>query len=191
MGSRPVPDRIHILGASGSGTTTLAAAIAARHGHRHLDTDDFFWLPTDPPYQTPRPRDLRLQMLSTALTASPAWVLSGSLCGWGDPLIPRFQLIVFLTVPTDVRMHRLRAREVTRYGREAIAPGGPRHEAHVTFLDWAGRYDHADATERSRTLHDRWLAAVDVPVVRLDGDRRVAAQLAALEAAAARDRVPG
>jgi hypothetical protein len=43
--------RIHIVGASGSGTTSLASAIAAQCGHRHLDTDDFFWMPTSPPYR--------------------------------------------------------------------------------------------------------------------------------------------
>jgi adenylate kinase family enzyme len=188
MGTRPLPDRIHILGASGSGTTTLAAAVAAKHGHRHLDTDDFFWLPTDPPYRTPRPREARLEMLSIALAASPAWVLSGSLCGWGDSLIARFQLIVFLAVQTEVRLQRLRARELARYGHDAIAPGGRFHQAHVAFLEWAARYDHADATERSRALHDGWLAAVRVPVVRLEGDRPVAAQLASIEAAAAGER---
>ena len=178
-----LPDRIHILGASGSGTTTLAAAISARHGHRHLDTDDFFWLPTDPPFQTPRPRAERLASLQGAQAETPAWVLSGSLCGWGDPLIPRFQLIVFLAVPTEVRIQRLRARELSRYGGDAIAPGGRLHQAHLAFLDWAARYDDADVTERSRALHDEWLATIPVPVVRLEGDRPVAAQLAAVEAA--------
>jgi ABC-type uncharacterized transport system substrate-binding protein len=37
-----LPNRIHILGASGSSTTSLAALMARRCGHRHLDTDDFF-----------------------------------------------------------------------------------------------------------------------------------------------------
>lgn len=144
MGNRPLPDRIHIVGASGSGTTTLAAAVAAKHGHRHLDTR-------------------RLLLAS-----------HGS--------------IVFLAVPTDVRMQRLRTRELARYGHDAIAPGGRLHQAHVAFLEWAARYDHADATERSRTLHDGWLAAVAVPVVRIEGDRPVAAQLASIEAAAAGER---
>jgi adenylate kinase family enzyme len=185
MGNRPLPDRVHIFGASGSGTSTLAAAVARKHGHRHLDTDDFYWRPTDPPYRNPRPRAERLELLSATLAATPAWILAGSLCGWGDPLIPRFQLVVFLLVPTDVRMDRLRARELTRYGTEAIAPGGRLHQGHITFLEWAARYDHADATERSRTLHDGWLATLSVPVVRLEGDRPVVAQLASLEAAAA------
>ena len=122
-------------------------------------------------------------MLESTLAGCSAWVLSGSLCGWGDPLIPRFELIVFLAVPVDLRMQRLRARELARYGHDAIAPGGRLHEAHVAFLEWAARYDHADVTERSLALHEAWLAAMPVPVVRLEGDRPVAAQLAALEAA--------
>lgn len=48
---------IHIFGASGSGTSTLGRAVAAGLGWRFLDTDDFFWLPTDPPFTTPRPRE--------------------------------------------------------------------------------------------------------------------------------------
>ena len=41
---------IHIFGASGSGTTTLAEKISRELGYFHLDTDDYFWLPTDPPF---------------------------------------------------------------------------------------------------------------------------------------------
>src|SRR5262245_19615648 len=133
--------RVHIFGASVSGTTSLATALAGRHGHLHLDTDDFYWLPTQPPFQTVRPREERLGRLETALAQSASWALSGSLCGWGDPVIPRFDLVVFLVVPTDVRMARLRAREEQRYGTSAIAPGGPLHRGHVEFMDWAARYD--------------------------------------------------
>ena len=147
-----MPNRIHIFGASGSGTSSLASALAARHGHRPLDTDDFYWLPTDPPYERARPREARLALLASALAQSPSWVLSGSLCGWGDPLIPEFDLAVFLVVPTPVRLSRLRAREAVRYGHQAIAPGGERHDAHVAFLDWAGRYDAGGAEMRSRAL---------------------------------------
>src|SRR3989442_2601089 len=136
-----LPDRVHIVGASGSGTTSLAAAMSATHGHRHLDTDDYFWLRTSPPYREKRPREARLALLRGALAESPSWVLSGSLCGWGDALIPEFDLVVFLVVSTEIRLARLRAREVERYGREAIAPGGELREAHVEFLDWAARYD--------------------------------------------------
>ena len=44
--------RIHILGASGSGTTTLGRALAERLQCPHFDADDYFWVPTDPPLPT-------------------------------------------------------------------------------------------------------------------------------------------
>ena len=97
-------DRVHILGASGSGTTTLGTALAERFGYAHLDTDDFYWEPTDPPFQRARERSRRQALLAAALDAQPRWVLSGSLRGWGDVFIPRFELVVFLLVPKRLRL---------------------------------------------------------------------------------------
>jgi adenylate kinase family enzyme len=179
----PLPHRIHIFGASGSGTTSLAAAVAARYGHRHLDTDDFFWVRTDPPYRQERPREERLELLRHALGASDSWVLSGSLCGWGDSVIPQFDMVVFLMVPTPVRLARLRAREVARYGRQALTEGGELHTSHVKFLEWAGSYDTGGVEIRSRTLHEAWLAVLPGTLLRLEGDRSVEEQLAQLEVA--------
>ena len=176
-----LPNRIHILGASGSGTTTLASAIADERGHRHLDTDDFFWIPTNPPYREIRPRDERLALLRDALSRGVPWVLSGSLCGWGDPLIPEFDLVIFLVVSTPIRLARLRAREIARYGRQAIAGGGQLHQAHVAFLDWAAGYD-TGGSERNRAMHEAWVAALPGAVLRLEGDRPVGEQLARIEA---------
>ena len=65
-----LPDRIHIFGASGSGTTSVASEIAGKYGHHRLDTDDFFWVPTDPPYREKRLRDQRLALLRQALLDS-------------------------------------------------------------------------------------------------------------------------
>jgi adenylate kinase family enzyme len=115
--------RIHILGASGSGTTTLGRALAARLQYPHCDTDNYFWVPTDPPYTKQRERPERQRLLMDDLTAHDAWVLSGSLCGWGDVAIPLFELVVFLSIPSEVRMARLHRREHARFG-ERILPGG-------------------------------------------------------------------
>jgi len=133
---RPI-DRIHLFGASGSGTSTLGAALAARFGYTHLDTDTFFWEPTDPPFQRPREVSERRRMLAAALDAHPRWVLTGSLCRWGDIFIPRFELAVFLILPHDLRMARLIEREHQRYGAAALAPGGALHAKYREFLAWA------------------------------------------------------
>jgi len=87
--------RIHILGASGSGTTTLGRALAARLQCLHFDTDDYFWLPTDPPFTHQRARTERQPLLMDDLTAQDAWVVSGSLCEWGDVAISLFELNAF------------------------------------------------------------------------------------------------
>lgn len=99
------------------------------------------------------------------------WVLSGSLSGWGDPLIPKFDLVVFLIVPNEVRMERLRARELQRYGELAS----------VEFLEWANRYETGGFEMRSRKLHEAWLKNLQTPVLRLEGERSVNDLLAQIE----------
>jgi adenylate kinase family enzyme len=179
--------RIHILGASGSGTTTLAAALAARLGCPHHDTDAYFWLPSDPPFQHIRETKARQAMLRADLEQPGGWALSGSLCGWGDPFIPLFDLVVFLYIPTDLRMARLRAREITRYGEAAIAPGGAMHGGSTAFLQWAAGYDEGDLENGSEyrclRVHNAWLAALPGPVLRLEGAATVEANLARVLAA--------
>jgi adenylate kinase family enzyme len=114
--------RLHITGASGSGTTSLGAALAKTLGCHHLDTDDFYWLPTDPPFRTKWHASERLSLLNSALAGKAGFVLSGSLDGWGDPLIPLFTAVIFLETPTSIRLSRLQGREAQHYGDEAIAP---------------------------------------------------------------------
>ncbi len=166
-------NRIHILGASGSGTTTLAAAISGRYGHEHLDTDYYYWEQTDPPFQKKREVAQRQQLLGAALDAHPHWVLSGSLRGWGDIFIPRFQLVIYLYVPTDVRLSRLRERERQRFGVDATKPGGEMHETSEAFLEWAAAYDDGNMEGRSRRLHEQWLENLPCRYVRLEGSRTV------------------
>jgi adenylate kinase family enzyme len=178
--------RIHITGASGSGVTTLGASIARSKDWRHLDTDDYFWLPTSPPYQTQRSVPERLELLANHMAGQPGWVLSGSLEGWGDPLIPQFDLVVFLFLPPDTRIVRIRAREQARFGTQ-IEPGGAMHETHEAFVAWARGYDRQDgASGRNLQKHRDWLARLDCPVLEITGEptreESLARVLAAIEA---------
>ncbi|HEY5009444.1 MAG TPA: AAA family ATPase [Caulobacteraceae bacterium] len=160
---------IHVVGASGSGTTTLAVALAERIGARHLDTDSFYWLPTSPPFQDKRPVADRLALMRTAFAESgERWVLSGSLLTWGIGLASEFDLVVFLYVPPDVRMARTLARERERYC-DNILPGGEMHKSHLAFLDWSRSYDRPDGPGRSLANHKAWLATLTCPVLEIAG----------------------
>jgi len=164
--------RIHITGASGSGTTTLGKALAAALDVPQYDTDTYYWLPTDPPFSEKRPIAERLALLGPLL-AHDGWVLSGSVVSWGNPLMRFADTVVFVVTPTDIRMQRLRRRESERYG-DAIAPGGRMHAGSQEFLAWASRYDEPDFPSRSRARHEEWLRAIALPVIRVDGTRPVA-----------------
>ena len=159
---------IHIFGASGSGTSTLGRALAEKTGFRFMDTDDYYWLPAEPMYTLKRPIPERLALMVRDLDECSDAVLSGSLAGWGDPLIPRFTLAVRLNTPTPVRMERLKQREYARYGRR-ILPGGDLFEQSQAFLAWVAQYDDGLPPLRSRALHDLWQQKLSCPLLTLDG----------------------
>jgi adenylate kinase family enzyme len=165
--------RIHIFGASGSGTTTLGEALADTIRCPHYDTDEYFWMPTDPPFQTVRERTERKKLLRQDLEESNSWVLSGSLCGWGDFTIPMFDIVVFLWLPPVVRMERLKKREIERYGPSIENPGDPRHMGHKIFLDWAASYDTGGFDMRSKKRHEEWIASLPCKILRLEQEQTV------------------
>jgi adenylate kinase family enzyme len=163
--------RIHVMGASGSGVTTLGRALADAMALPCHDSDDYFWLPTTPPFRVQRARADRLRLMEEVFLPRADWVLSGSLAGWGDPLIPKFDLVVFMKTPREVRLARLRAREATHFGADAVAPGGWRHDDTEAFVDWASHYEDGNREGRTLDKHLDWLAKLPCPVLRLDGSR--------------------
>ncbi|MCG2625558.1 hypothetical protein L6654_02895 [Bradyrhizobium sp. WYCCWR 13023] len=166
--------RIHLMGASGSGVTTLGRALAGRLALPHHDSDDYFWLPTVPPYQTTRHAADRLRLMREMFLPRFDWVLSGSVTGWGDEFVPLFDLVVYVTTPRELRMQRLRAREAAHFGADAVAEGGWRHQETESFVEWASHYEAGDRKGRSLAKHEAWLAGLPCPVVRVDGSQPVA-----------------
>ena len=173
---------IHIVGASGAGTSTLGQALEKEYGYKWLDTDNYFWLPTDPPFVESRPREERTAMLARDLEQYPKCVISGSLCGWGDVFIPKFDLVVFVDTPTDIRIERLEKREFERFGDRILV--GDMEEEHKAFIEWAKTYDINNPSERCRKLHEEWFKLLPCPLLRVDGTRPVDELLAQIESEA-------
>ena len=151
------------MGASGAGTTTLARAMADHWSVPHADADDYFWIPSDPPYVEKRPEAERVALMERLFLPRESWVLSGSMLGWGDEVVARCAAVVFLTLDPAERVRRLEARERARHGGRAVD-----ETAFVEFLDWARAYDDRGFDGRSRVAHETWLAGLDLPVLRLD-----------------------
>lgn len=162
------PKVIYILGASGSGTSTLGKALRDSFGYTWLDTDDYFWLNTDPPFVSKRPVGDRQHLLQSDMGKSPKCVIAGSLCGWGDMFIWQFDLVVYVDTPAEVRIARIKKREYERFGQR-IKKGGDMYDHHREFIEWAKTYDTAGIDTRSRALHEKWLKAIACPVIRVCG----------------------
>lgn len=161
--------RIHTVGASGSGTTTLASALAGHFKIPQFDADSYYWEPTDPPFTAKRPPELRVALLTKDLDREPSWVLSGSLVKWGESLQDRFTHIVFLSLPSEIRLARIRKRELERFG-ERIEVGGDMHQQHLDFIEWEKKYDEGGLEVRSRNLHEAWFKTLDCPIIRVSGE---------------------
>lgn len=181
-----MPRRIHITGASGSGVSTLARDLATRLSSQMFDTDDFYWLPTDPPFHEKRPIPDRLRLMDEVFLPRRDWILAGSLHSWGAPVMDRVTHVIFVTLDSAQRVARLRARERQRLG-DRIRPGGDLEHEFRGFLDWAASYDDPDGPGRSRASHEAWLSTLQQPVIRLTSDRATTAladqAVAALDAA--------
>ncbi len=159
---------IHLYGASGSGTSTLGGFVSEKLGYAFMDSDDYYWLKTKPEYTVSRDIPERLRLMEKDIMESKGAVISGSLVGWGDPLIPLFTLAVRIVTETDIRVRRLIEREKERFGSR-ILPGEDRHGPHLEFIAWAASYDTAEASVRSKAMHDAWQELLPCPKITLNG----------------------
>ena len=159
---------IHIYGASGSGTTTLGKKISDETGYFFMDTDDYYWLPVEPKYSQKRAIEDRLILMKRDIENNDNVVISGSLVGWGDELIPYFSLAIRLITDSSVRIERLRKREKAEFG-DSILPGGERYEEFTAFIEWASQYDTGDLNIRSKVYHDEWEKLLKCKKIVLNG----------------------
>jgi adenylate kinase family enzyme len=115
-----VNKKIHIFGASGSGTSTLGTSLTNVLPYIHLDTDDYFWIKK---FTEQREVNEKRKLLREDLLMYNILILSGALCGWGDSFKSYFDLVIFLWIPKNIRLERLQQREFKRYGNDILAGG--------------------------------------------------------------------
>ena len=159
---------IHIYGASGSGTSTIGRYISEKLGYFFMDTDDYFWEQTNPPYTTKRNLFTRIKLMIDDIERYDNVVISGSLVDGGDELIPLFTLAIRVETDTKIRLERLRIREKEKFGTR-IDIGGDMYDNHVEFINWAASYDDGGIDIRSKVKHDDWQKQLICPLILVDG----------------------
>jgi shikimate kinase len=114
----PPPQRIHVIGAAGSGKTTVARLLANLH---HVPWYELDVIGYEGGAGRKRRLDERLADLRR-IVAQPAWVTEGSFLWWTRDLFEAADRILWLDPPWHVAMPRI----VTRHVRASLA-GNNRH----------------------------------------------------------------
>lgn len=169
--------KIHIMGASCAGSTTLGKALATRLGYSYFDTDEYFWLRSAEPFTERRDPEERNSMLREAVSGQENAIVGGSLTNWGNEWRNVFDLVVFLYLPHEIRMQRLDAREFDRYGDKMYADP-LRKEQYTKFREWAAGYDDNSTNGRNLRTHQNWLDQLKCPVLRIEDDTTVDERIA-------------
>lgn len=162
--------KLHIFGASGSGVSTLGAALSKRLNIPYFDSDEYFWAVTDPPYTLKIAPEERNNTMRLALSKQEDWILGGSMYNWGTDVFPYFDLVVFLWIPAEVRIERVRRREMERYGEQMLSDPERKRQSEA-FIRWASDYDE-DTGIASRTLnvHEQWMKKMTYPILEIRTD---------------------
>ncbi|MDO6429165.1 hypothetical protein Q4E93_01110 [Flavitalea sp. BT771] len=161
--------KIHIMGASGSGVTTLGKSLSAQLQIPYFDSDFYFWVQTDPPFTLRRGPEERNLMALGDLRRQDSWIFGGSVINWGDDWRRLFDIVIFLYLPRDIRISRLQQREWERFG--AI---------NQEFIDWAAGYDDDTASGRTLSAQRQWLQHLSCEIMELNGDLTVEQRVAAV-----------
>lgn len=161
--------KIHIFGASGSGATTLGKNLSLHFGIPFLDADDYYWKNTNLPFQEPNPLEIRKSLLKSALLNYSDWIISGSLTSWGDEIKDEFSCAIYLYVPQEERIRRIKKREQERFNHR-VELGGDMYEAHCKFIEWSKQYDEGTLSGRSKPIHEAWMKTLKCLLVRIEGN---------------------
>jgi len=168
---------INIFGASGSGVTTLGNALSTRIDFPYFDGDRYFWLPSNPPFTSRRPPAERNELINRHMARHHDWILGGSVVSWHNSWV--FDLSVFLYVPHQIRIQRLKKREFERYG-DIIYTDAGRNKQYLAFIDWAAGYDDNSINGRTLKVHQDWMQGLQKEVLIIDGDTTVEERVAAV-----------
>lgn len=162
--------RIHVVGTSGSGKTTVARALAEAIGSPHVELDVLHFREN----WVERP-DADMLADVAAVAAQPSWIVDGNYgrVGVRDVLWPRADTIVWLDLPRSTVMRQMIARTAWRWWLQEPLWHGNRESARTLFtkqsIVWWAWSTHAT----NRANYERLLASPPCRVVRLRSRREV------------------
>ncbi|MCI8387007.1 MAG: AAA family ATPase [Clostridiales bacterium] len=155
---------IIVCGCNGSGKSTLGRELAQRLRYEFIDIEDCYFPNenSDYMYDSPRSRDEAEAILADKVRRCDRFVIAAVKGNFRIPLV--YDCAVFISVPKDIRMQRVRDRSYEKFG-DRILPGGDIYEREQAFFDMVEARSERDVEE--------WLDTLDCRVIRVDGTKAI------------------
>ncbi len=131
---------ICVCGLNGSGKTTFAAALANKLGFKHMDVEDYYFLPSEIPYSISRTREEAEVLLLQDMKENLFFVFSAVDGDMNIDVGLEYDLVIYLYAPLDVRMARVKKREFDKFGGRVL-PGGDMYEQEQKFFEFVSKRD--------------------------------------------------
>ena len=159
-----MPDKnfgICVCGLNGSGKTTIAKALSQKINFCHFDVENYYFdSKSGVPYAQARTREQVEALLMEDIQKHPQFIFSAVNGNFNDTVTSKYKLVIYLSVPLDERMRRIKQRAYDKFG-DRVLEGGDMYEQEQKFFDFcAGRSDEKIV---------KWLEALSCHVMMLDG----------------------
>ena len=155
---------ICVCGLNGSGKTTLAGELAKALNLKHMDIEQYYFTSTDNPYTLSRTRVEVERLILGDIRKNPRFIFSAVNGDMTPEINDNYDLVVYLDVPPDVRMKRIRQRAIDKFG-DRVLPGGDMYEQEEKFF--------AYSEKRTPEKIENWLKTLSHKVLRLDGTKPI------------------
>ena len=143
---------IIIMGLNGCGKSTVCRELAQRLGYKRIDVEDYYFLDSQIPYTVSRTYEEVQQMIIEDINKYKNYVFCSVNCNWDSKITDTFQLAVLLSAPLEVRMERIKQREITRFG-ERVLEGGDMYESQKRFHTFVASRSAESIKEVANTLN--------------------------------------
>ena len=158
--------RIIVCGGNGAGKSTLGKALGTAFGIPFMDIEDYYFDKdnTEYDYSAAHTRDEVAELLLDDMKRCGDCVLSAVKGNYGPDVEELFTHAVFISVPKEVRLQRVRERSYKKFG-DRMLPDGDLYEKEEKFF----------AMVESRSDDDviAWLRSLNVPVLEVDGTQSI------------------
>lgn len=142
---------IIIMGLNGSGKSTVCRELADLLNYRRMDVEDYYFLDSDIPYAKSRNHEEVKQLMLNDIKIYHNYVLSSVGCNWGSEIVSTYKLAILLYAPLQVRLERIKQREITRFGNRVLE-GGDMYESQKRFHDMVASRSPEDIKQQACSL---------------------------------------